>query len=93
MHYTYYEHGYYENISLHFRFPMFFTTLSMCVYWGYKFFLDEDLSVIKYRKFHEKENDEHPTVSFCLQDPFLRQSLCGGMPGRFRVFKNSLGNS
>ena len=58
-----------------FVFLCFFTTLSMCIYWGYKFFLDEDLSVIKYIKFHEKENDQHPTVSFCLQDPFLRQSL------------------
>ena len=47
----------------------------MCVYWGYKFLLDEDLSVIKYRKFHEKENDDHPTVSFCLRNPFSRQGL------------------
>ena len=58
-----------------FVFLCFFTTLLMCIYWGYKYLLDEDLSVIKYRRFHEKENDYHPTVSFCLRNPFSRQSL------------------
>ena len=58
-----------------FTFLCIFTTLLMCVYWGYKFVLDEDLSVITYRRYHEKENDEYPTVSICLSDPFLRRPL------------------
>ena len=47
----------------------------MCIYWGYMFSLDEDISVVKYRKFQEREKDDYPTVSFCLANPFLKQRL------------------
>ena len=49
--------------------------VSICVYWIYKYRLDEDLSVITYRKFYEREHDVYPTVSLCFNNPFLRQHL------------------
>ena len=49
--------------------------ISICVYWVYKYRLDEDLSVITYQKFYERENDVYPTVSLCFNNPFLAQSL------------------
>ena len=52
-----------------------FTTISICVYWVYEYRLDEDLSVITYRKFYEREHDVYPTVSLCFNNPFLRQHL------------------
>ena len=58
-----------------FAFLCVFATFLMCLYWGYKFSLDEDLSAITYRKFYERETDDYPTASFCLQDPFLRTRL------------------
>ena len=50
-------------------------TISMLVYWSYKFKLDEDSSVITYRKFYERESDVYPTISICLESPFLNQRL------------------
>ena len=52
-----------------------FTTILICVYWVYKYRLDEDLSVITYRKFYEREHDVYPTVSLCFNNPFLTQHL------------------
>ena len=49
--------------------------ISICVYWIYKYRLDEDLSVITYREFYEREDDVHPTVSLCLKNPFLSERL------------------
>ena len=52
-----------------------FATISMISYWAYKFSLDHDISVITYQKFFEREEDIYPTVSICLQNPFLKQRL------------------
>ena len=49
--------------------------IAICVYWIYKYRLDEDLSVITYREFYEREDDVHPTVSLCLRNPFLSEPL------------------
>ena len=51
------------------------SAISICAYWIYKFQLDEDLSVITYREFYEKPDDAHPTISLCLETPFLPQRL------------------
>ena len=60
-------------LSYSFNLLCVFTTLSMLVYWGYRFSLNEDLSVVTYRKFYEREDDMYPTVSLCLENPFLKQ--------------------
>ena len=49
--------------------------IAICVYWIYKYRLDEDLSVITYREFYEREEDVHPTVSLCLRNPFFSEPL------------------
>ena len=49
--------------------------ISICVYWVYKYRLDEDLSVITYQKFYERENDVYPTVSLCFNNPFMAKRL------------------
>ena len=64
-----------ETLRYMFAFLCVSATLSMCVYWAYKFSLDKDLSVITYRKFYETKDDVYPTVSFCLKDPFLKERL------------------
>ena len=58
-----------------FAFVCVLAAISICVYWVYKYRLDEDLSVITYRKFYEKENDVYPTVSLCFNNPFLAKRL------------------
>ena len=52
-----------------------FTTISMVVYWGYKFSLNEDSSVVTYREFYEQKDDVYPTISMCLENPFVQGHL------------------
>ena len=52
-----------------------FTTIGMVSYWGYKFCLNEDSSVVTFREFYEMEEDIHPTISMCLKNPFLKEHL------------------
>ena len=58
-----------------FRLFCFLTTMGLCAFWVYRFSLNEDYSIITYRKFIEKESDTYPTISFCLRDPFLKNRL------------------
>ena len=58
-----------------FAFLCVLAAISICVYWVYKYRLDEDLSVITYRKFYEREYDDYPTVSLCFNNPFLTKRL------------------
>ena len=52
-----------------------FVTVSLCLYWCYKFNLNEDLSVVQYKKFYETNDDVFPTMSLCLGNPFSEQHL------------------
>ena len=63
--------------SFRFVFVLFcaIAAVSICIYWIHKYKLDEDLSVITYREFYEREDDVHPTVSLCLRNPFLSERL------------------
>ena len=50
-------------------------TVSFVVYWCYQFTLNEDLSVVQYKEFQEKDDKIFPTVSLCLGNPFLKEKL------------------
>ena len=52
-----------------------FTTLSMSAFWCYKFSLNDDLSVVDYRKFYQEKEDVLPTISLCFGNPFLKVRL------------------
>ena len=52
-----------------------FATVFMCIYWVYRYSLNEDFGVVTYKGFYERENDASPTVSLCLENPFLNQEL------------------
>ena len=64
-------------LILAFRVLCVLTTLVMCAYWGHKFTLNKDYSVITYKKFDGEVGDIHPTISFCLKNPFLKNRLAG----------------
>jgi hypothetical protein len=51
------------------------TSMSLCLYWCYKFSLNEDLSVVQYKNFYETNDDVFPTMSLCLGNPFLEERL------------------
>ena len=50
-------------------------TLSLTIYWCYEFSLNEDLSVIRYKKFFQTNKDIYPTFSLCFNNPFLENHL------------------
>ena len=50
-------------------------TVSLGSYWCYQFSLNEDLTSLKYKEFHGTKEDNFPTVSFCLGNPFLKEKL------------------
>lgn len=52
-----------------------FVTVSLCLYWCYKYNLNEDLSVVHYKQFYETNDDVFPTMSLCLGNPFSEQHL------------------
>ena len=51
------------------------TTVSLCLYWCHQFSLNEDVSVVQYKKFYETNDDVFPTASFCLENPFSAKRL------------------
>ena len=47
----------------------------MAAYWCYKYSLNEDVTVISFREFHDRKDDIRPTISMCLQNPFVSEKL------------------
>ena len=51
-------------------------TISMSIYWCYKFSLNEGTSAVHYRKFSLTAKDPViPTLSLCFENPFLQDRL------------------
>ena len=51
------------------------TTLSMSFYCAYKYHLDEDVSIITYKHFHDSEDGIYPSFSVCFYNPFKVEEL------------------
>ena len=47
-----------------------FVTIGLCSYWCYRYWLDEDTSVVNYTKFYESSENVFPTMSLCIDNPF-----------------------
>ena len=45
-------------------------TISFCVFWIYKYTLNEDLCSIEFKSFYEEKKDAFPILSMCLENPF-----------------------
>ena len=50
-------------------------TLSFCIFWIYKYSLNEDLCSIEFKTFHEDKIDTFPILSLCLLNPFSEERL------------------
>ena len=59
-----------------------FATVALQIYCIKRFLEDEDMSVVRYTKFHSKENDIYPSFSFCIVPPFL--------PDKFEEYGDSI---
>ena len=52
-----------------------FGAICLSSYWIYKYWLDEEVSVVHYTKFHESSDNVFPTLSLCVTDPFVDNRL------------------
>ena len=50
-------------------------TVGMALFWGYKYSLDEDLSLVDYKEFDDGNDIAYPIMSMCFSDPFLKQKM------------------
>ena len=55
-----------------FKFLCFMITLGLISFWSYKFILNEDLSIVEYKEYNEKENGSpYLSQALCFRSPFL----------------------
>ena len=47
----------------------------MVVFWGLKFYENEDVSVINYTSYDNDRNITYPELSICITEPFIYQNL------------------
>ena len=47
----------------------------MTIFWCYKFWMDEDLCVVDYKRFESTEEVNYPMLTLCLQNPFIESKL------------------
>ena len=52
-----------------------FGAIGLSSYWIYKYWLDEEVSVVHYTKFQESSDNVFPTLSLCVTDPFVENRL------------------
>ena len=65
-----------QSIIRIFRILCLLTALSLCTYWIYKFHLNEETSVVNYKRFSPESGvDIVPTMSLCFDNPFLKNRL------------------
>ena len=50
-------------------------TLAVISYWLYIFSLNEDLSIVDYKKYYQSKSDVFPVLSLCLRNPFSKKNL------------------
>ena len=52
-----------------------FATIGLQIQCIYKYSLDEDVSLVSYRRFHAEKDNIYPSLSFCIINPFLEDRL------------------
>ena len=67
--------GKYLNIDTFFQILCVITTLGLGSYVIYQYILDEDLTEVSFKKFHEDEESIYPEISICLTDAYLDDEL------------------
>ena len=59
-----------KHFSFLFEVLCWIATISFCVFWIYKYSLNEDLCSIEFKSFYQDRRDSFPMLSLCLLNPF-----------------------
>ena len=68
------------NIFFVFEFICWIATISLCIFWIYKYSLNEDLCSVDFKNYFQSEEDVFPMLSLCLQSPISEKKLRMIMP-------------
>ena len=62
---------------LGFTFSMicFLATMGLSIYAMYRYFKDEDITLVQITKFHSSKDAIYPSISFCILPPFLEKQF------------------
>ena len=64
-----------RDLNSCFHFICICVTISVVCYCFYQYSLDEDVSLIDFKIFHDDENSLYPTTTLCFYNPFLESEL------------------
>ena len=62
-------------------------TFSVIIFWLYMFSLNEDTSLVEYKRYYEKKTDVFPVLSLCFSNPFSLAQLEQASSNRTSYFK------
>ena len=60
-----------RNINLLFKFSCILMTIILISWCAYKYLLDDDVTLINFKPFHDTDNDIYPSVMLCFYNPFV----------------------
>ena len=64
-----------KNFNYLFHALCLVATIGSQIYCIHKYILNEDATVVGYRRFHTERDDIYPSISFCILNPFLESAL------------------
>ena len=64
-----------KTVAFIFHCACLVATVSVIVYWIYMFSLNEDISLVEYKRYYEKKADVFPALSLCFRNPFSLTKL------------------
>ena len=64
-----------KTVTFIFHCACLVATFSVIVYWIYMFSLNEDISLVEYKRYYEKKDDVFPVLSLCFRNPFSPTKL------------------
>ena len=68
------------NATFGFEFICWIATISLCIFWIYKYSLNEDLCSVDFKNYFKSKEDVFPMLSLCLQSPISQKKLKTVMP-------------
>ena len=63
------------DIAFVFEFICWIATISLCIFWIYKYSLNEDLCSVDFKNYFKSEEDVFPMLSLCLHSPISEEKL------------------
>ena len=71
-----------KSLHIVYQVLLILATLGLTIYCIHKYSLDQNLSVVDFKKFHNSEEDLYPSLSLCFTDSISKEKLAESYGGR-----------